>query len=489
MNQTPARLKLRLAAASFFGCVTALVVAGQAPAQAAPSPQEIEQLRAELNAVRAESQAARAQEAERVRKIDALQRRLDATPGAPPPTTIAEEPATIEGPARPRGPGAPNFEIYGFAQADYIQDFNRVDPLWDATLRPSKIPTTKGQFGDDGQSVISARQSRFGVQASQEIAGKPLFVKFEFDLYGTGDDAGQTTMRLRHFYGQWGPILAGQTNTLFMDGDTFPNTIDYWGPNGMVFVRNPQIRFTHKTGNNTFAIAIEKPNSDIDAGKIRELDPTLGAGIQPSEKIPDLTGQYRYDSDWGHIQLAGVLRKVGYDTPGTPDNEPKNSKMGWGINASTSVKTWNKDKLHLAVVYGEGIASYMNDGGTDLGPKANPVVTPPIVGAPLPPGSLRGDVLPLLGLMAYYDHYWNDQWSTSLGWSMVDVDNTSFQQADAFNSAQYASANILWTPDKRILAGAELLWGNRKDFNGNKGDDTRVQFTFKYSFSSNDFFQ
>jgi hypothetical protein len=131
----------------------------------------------------------------------------------------------------------------------------------------------------------------------------------------------------------------------------------------------------------------------------------------------------------------------------------------------------------------------MNDGGTDLGPKANPVVTPPIVGAPLPPGSLRGDVLPLLGLMAYYDHYWNDQWSTSLGWSMVDVDNTSFQQADAFNSAQYASANILWTPDKRILAGAELLWGNRKDFNGNKGDDTRVQFTFKYSFSSNDFFQ
>ena len=37
--------------------------------------------------------------------------------------------------------------------------------------------------------------------------------------------------------------------------------------------------------------------------------------------------------------------------------------------------------------------------------------------------------------------------------------------------------------------GAELLWGNRKDFNGNRGDDTRVQVSVKYSFSSKDFFR
>ena len=33
-----------------------------------------------------------------------------------------------------------------------------------------------------------------------------------------------------------------------MDIDTFPNAIDYWGPNGMIFVRTPQIRYTYKTG-------------------------------------------------------------------------------------------------------------------------------------------------------------------------------------------------------------------------------------------------
>jgi hypothetical protein len=384
----------------------------------------------------------------------------------------------------------PKFEIYGFAQADYIQDFNRVDPDWDAALRPSKIPTTSGQFGDNGQSIFSVRQTRFGVQASQDIAGEPLFVKFEFDLFGVGDDAGQTTFRLRHAYGSWGPFLAGQTNSLFMDGDTFPNTVEYWGPNGMVFLRNPQVRFTYKTESGEFAVAIEKPGNDIDAGNIREVAPELGSNITGDEKWPDLTARFRYNGDWGHVQIAGILRNVGYETIGTPDNRPKNSKTGWGVNGSANIKTWEKDVLHLSAVYGEGIASYMNDGGTDLAPKGSFVgVSQPIVGAPPPTVTLRGDVVPLLGLMIYYDHYWSDTFSSSIGWSMVDVDNTSFQSIDAFNKAQYASANVLWTPDKRILIGGELLWGEREDFNKNKGDDIRLQFTFKYSFSSNDFFK
>jgi hypothetical protein len=255
-----------------------------------------------------------------------------------------------------------------------------------------------------------------------------------------------------------------------------------------VFLRNPQIRFTHKMGPHTFAVAIEKPGNDIDPGQIRQVSPELGASISPSEDLPDLTAQYRYNGSWGHAQIAGILRKVGYDTIGTPNNEPKNSELGWGVNLSGNVKTWNRDVLHLSAVYGEGIASYMNDGGTDLGPELTGGVSPPIVGAP-PAGSLRGEVVPLLGLMAYYDHYWNDQWSTSLGWSMVDVENTSFQEAGAFNSAQYASINLLWAPDPRIMMGAELLWGNREDLDGAKGDDTRLQVSFKYNFSSNDFFK
>src|SRR3954471_16370384 len=153
------------------------------------------------------------------------------------------------------------FQIYGFAQGDYTYDGNRVDPAWEDALRPTKIPTTPGTFGSNGQSSFSAKQSRFGVTGEVPIndtMGAMKF-KFEFDLFGTGVDAGLTTIRLRHAYGELGQFLAGQTNSNFMDGDAFPNTIEYWGPSGMIFIRNPQFRWTPLKGDhNEFAIAIEK---------------------------------------------------------------------------------------------------------------------------------------------------------------------------------------------------------------------------------------
>ena len=131
----------------------------------------------------------------------------------------------------------PHVEVYGFVQADYIQDFNRVNPAWEDTLRPSRIPTQDGQFGADGQANISAKQSRLGVMMNFPTSNKPVFTKFEFDMFGVGVDEGQTTIRLRHAYGEWNNWLGGQTNTLFMDASIFPNVIDYWGPPGMVFLR------------------------------------------------------------------------------------------------------------------------------------------------------------------------------------------------------------------------------------------------------------
>jgi hypothetical protein len=272
-----------------------------------------------------------------------------------------------------------------------------------------------------------------------------------------------------------------------MDIDIFPNTVEYWGPPGMVFLRNPQIRYTYKTeSGHEFAIAVEHPSNDVDPGNIRELDPTLGSAIQGHEDIPDLTARWRYDGGWGHIQLAGILRQVGFDTAGTADNRPKGHKTGWGIDLTGNVKTWGRDTLHLGFVYGEGIATYMNDGGVDLAPHANPVVAPPIAGVP-PVVSLNPEAVPLTGALVYYDHYWTDRWSSSIGWSTTHIDNTNFQAPNAFQTGQYASVNLLWTPDKHILMGAEYIWGQREDRNGAHGQDNRLQFSFKYSFSSRDF--
>src|SRR3954451_20969154 len=194
-------------------------------------------------------------------------------PSSPPPIQYT--------PDAPRKPKDRNLELYGFAQLDAIQDFKRVDPDWEATLRPSKIPTANGQFGSDGQSLFSVRQSRLGAKASGMVGGKPYEVKFEFDLYGTGANAGQPTFHLRHAYASWGPFLAGQTNTLWMDGDVFPNVLDYWGPPGQVNTRTPQIRFTFlKDTHWMAAVALEHPSNDIDPGNLRLIDEDVAASIQ-----------------------------------------------------------------------------------------------------------------------------------------------------------------------------------------------------------------
>ena len=374
------------------------------------------------------------------------------------------------------------YELYGFAMADYIQDTKRVDPNWEDAFRPSKIGVDD-QYGTNGQASVSVKQSRFGFKGSflPGSSSTPIDFKFEFDFFGVGVDAGQTTIRLRHFYAQWGPILAGQTHSLFMDIDVFPNVIDYWGPSGMVFFRLPQLRWTPvKSDTSELAFAIEKPGNDVDPGNVRLVEEFANADIQNDEKVPDFTAHYRVDGKWGHFQLAGMLRRVGYEYRITSDEPWSNgARTGWGIDATSAIQTVGKDKLLLSVVHGNGIATYMNDGGMDLAPTAQ---YGPFPGSPATVPTLSAEAVPLTGVMAYYDHYWSSKWSTSLGYSFTQVSNTNFQEAVAFHKGDYASINLLAYPIEQMMVGAELMWGKRTNNDGSSGNDTRFQLSVKYDF-------
>jgi hypothetical protein len=366
-------------------------------------------------------------------------------------------------------PSKPSFEIYGFGMVDYIQDFKRMPGDWDATLRPTKIPVP--ELGNDGQAILSARQSRLGVRGSVPAGGYDLKGRVEFDFFGRGgasgraDAAGQDTIRLRRAYGEWGPILGGLTDSLFMDDDYWPNIVDYWGPAGMVFYRNVQIRFTHVAGIHSFAFAIERPGADLQA--YPEDLPDLAA----DNKLPDFTARYRLTQKWGYVQLSGILRKLGYNAQA---GITQGSVVGWGLNASS---TWRvlPDKVHLllAVAGGQGVENYWNDATPDVaagGTLANP----------------RAEAVPVLGISAYADVYWTPLFTSSVGYSTTRIENTSLQPTDAFKTGQYASANLLVHPVANFFAGPEFLWGQRTNSNGETGHDYRLQISFKYAFSSKD---
>lgn len=367
-----------------------------------------------------------------------------------------------------------DLNIYGFVMMDAIYDFKRVNPDWKSSLRPSYIPTTGSPFGNDGETIFSVKQTRFGTESNIPTSLGDLFAKFEFELYGVGSDAGQTTFRLRHAYGELGNVLAGQTWSLFMDENVFPNTIEYWGPNGMVFYRNIQARYTFPLGDrgSRLAFALEYEGTSTDPGEYRELAPSFAENIQSRNQYPDLTAQWRVFNDYGQFQVAGILRRLGFETKDTPSNNPSDNLWGGGINLSTVfnlsklLPVSEKDKLKLQFAYGEGIGFYMNDGGIDLAPENE-----------------NAQQVELYGLVAFWDHYWNDKWSSSIGYSRIDLDTTDQQLPDAFDNGQYAVTNLLWTPVDDFMTGIEFQWGKQEDKAGQNGDDYRIQVSFKYNFS------
>jgi hypothetical protein len=220
-------------------------------------------------------------------------------------------------------------------------------------------------------------------------------------------------------------------------------------------------------GAHTVALALERPITDLDPGMVTGAY----AGVTGVAKAPDLTAQYRLAGGWGYLQVAGIVRWLGYDTPGAPGGSPKGSDLGYGLDVSSVFAVGPKATLRLSVLGGKGISYYLNDGGTDLafgGTLADPTA----------------EAVPLLGVFAYVDLAWSERWTSSIGYSSTMVDNTSLQAPDAFKTGQYASVNLLAAPASNLLFGPELLWGKRTDKDGASGTDLRVQVSLKYSFSS-----
>jgi hypothetical protein len=132
--------------------------------------------------------------------------------------------------------------------------------------------------------------------------------------------------------------------------------------------------------------------------------------------------------------------------------------------------------VHLMFVWGRGVENYFNDAPIDVGAETNPgnTVTPVI-----------GEALRDIGVTAYLDHYWSEKFSSTAGYSRVDIGNSNLQLPTAFRLGQYATANLVWYPVKNVMMGGEFQFANRRNFSdGFRTSDYRLQFSFKYSFNA-----
>jgi hypothetical protein len=274
-----------------------------------------------------------------------------------------------------------------------------------------------------------------------------------------------------------------------MDYDVFPNVLDYEGPPGMVLMRQPiaavRIPLSCRT---KFTMGIEQPYSDITwfDGTDFVVNPGSGiitdAGVDRNiQDVPDLTANWRYTGDYGHLQVAGIARKISFlDDTGLADDE-----LGYGVNLTGTWHPWGrcggcscdgektplqKSRFLWQFAAGEGINRYIQDvNGLGLDAAFDPAT--------------GLELIPAAGWFLYYEQWWSQKWASVVGYgvSESDLDDTTLP-GDTYERATYASANIIWLPTDRMGVGLEYLFGSRENRDGQSGEANRIQMAFQYKF-------
>ena len=344
-------------------------------------------------------------------------------------------------------------KIGGYFDTDFITDLKPAGNT-DAFI-PSSIPITAVGVNNANVSIRPTRLSLDFRIPSTQIGEVRFYV--EGDLFGTNE----TTPRLRHAYAQARNFLIGQTFTNFMDPDGFPDTLDFQGPNGAVNARNPQFRYGFALSPSTaLYVSVEKPSSDV-AFK------TVQFTAQPNAPYPDAALRLRQEFQRGHFQIAGLFRSIAAFLPdGRTD-----SVFGWGLNASTGVRTFGKDNLILAAAAGHGISRYIQDtSGLGIDAEVSSVTNSKL------------EATPAAGVVGAYQHYWMKKLRSSAFYSYAAVNNSDFAPVTTYNHATYTGGNLIWNPNGSLNLGMEFLYGWKMLQDGEKANAPRIQFSAKYNF-------
>jgi hypothetical protein len=120
--------------------------------------------------------------------------------------------------------------------------------------------------------------------------------------------------------------------------------------------------------------------------------------------------------------------------------------------------------------FGEGIGRYINDlntvGGEDAKFDEN--------------GNL--EILPVVAGYVAYQHWWRENARSTINLSWVNVDNLDFEPDGAYHKTFRGALNYIWSPTSRIDIGAEFIFGNRENKNGEQATATQLQISSKYRF-------
>jgi hypothetical protein len=367
-----------------------------------------------------------------------------------------------------------SFRLRGFVRLMGLYDFNPIG-VPDAFVTNS-IPVPQ-QHGENYN--MSARMSRI---ATETWTPTPFldwtihtFVEADF-FNGSGQAAGGggNPFRLRHAFIDYGYFRVGQQNTVFMDASTWPSLVDFQGPAGWVNQRRPGARVTLPMWDRWFwAAGVEQPFSDITTNG-------LGTNVQD---VPDFATHVRYEGDYGHFQISGLARTLGY----RPTDGETTRRGGYGVSLGTTFHPWallcggnpvHKDnptalercRLIGQYVVGWGVARYIND---EVGQGLDAQVDP-----------ATGGFKPLYAAayMVSYEQWYTERWMSNFTYTQTYAGSNGDQPGTAYTGAKYLGVSLWYVPFRNMSLGIEYLWGERKNLDGERGRANRVNALAQYNF-------
>ncbi len=382
-----------------------------------------------------------------------------------------------------------SMRIYGFAELTAVHEMKGDNSDQDyATFLPYAPLNGSDQARRNGRSYLTARTSRLGVETSTPTRYGALSMKLEGDFNNdprTGNAAvsgsigniytQQSTnsynFRLRQAYGQVGGLLIGQTWSTFMDLDNSPETVDFNGPIGGTFIRQPQIRYAYATPDmGTFTAAIENPVSYVLEGT---GDNAGSPSINGFSRQPDLIARWDKAFDFGAVSVRALTHEHKLDS-----GAMSASKRGYGLAASGMVKTVGDDFLTWGITGGSGIGRYFNY----------------IEGAVYDEQNHRIVTEKVLGLLLGYQHKASAtlRYNASLGAQRTfNNDYTAYAISKGFDAGRFgvnrqvaqAHLGFIWNPVPGVDLGAEYIYGQRKTLADETGNMSRVNLSAKVNFN------
>ena len=276
--------------------------------------------------------------------------------------------------------GGFTFKPGGRVKLDVIRDFKPIGSEDSFDTRTIPVDGSEGT-----NSNIHAKETRLNLDIRGTVEGQELRMFIETDFYGTS-----SALRLRHAYGSWGGLLAGQTWSTFMDDDNLPRTIDFEAPTAFAQIRQAQARWTQKLADwLTWSAAVEDNKSAIllpvgIPGQGRVSD------ARPRRRVP-LRFPARPRDDLGFLGAAR-FRPAVEDASGNTDRD---TVTLWGTMVSAKFIPFGKDYAYGVFTYGDGIGRYR--GGTTAVPDET--------------GKLHA--VGGTAFMGGYEHFWAERWSTN----------------------------------------------------------------------------